>query len=600
MASRILLCLALPVMAMAAEIDACKALTPGTLLGQGQLTAFVDDAGALRAIRWPDPLGPLQTPVTALHPENAPAVSWGIALGGELIWLRPDAWHTAVVESSPAVSSVAFTHKVHPLRIRLDTFVRVMEGDPEGEWLVQTAHIVKGPEDGVRFAWHGQLAPSNEHRALLPFTGEALPEPCVAAQVFARPPSAGADSAASPVVLLGGSTETTEDALILTPGTLDQHPAAAVAFRFGGGAPESVASAVRRTWLQPAREAYRRAAEAALGDLTLLPEDLAGRAHTAYGFLRAATTLGDAGAGVAHMAGASGAHAAHWTRYGHWTWRAYHMLGAIKKAEMLLLASAASVADGMGVHPLPVGWLPLARRAAGDAASPAHWYDMDAAAGFLTAVTGHARGLSPDDRTAFLEQAGPPALAVTDFAMRWWDAQEGRPLPAFDPSFLRDTRRPAQLLTAFAVVQAGLEIAGALSEPPPEWRKRRAELSALIEHELLTPNKRAWRVSNPLFYWTAGFREASEPVWEPLMDEALALPSPGDTAAAAGTWARLAATAVMLWERGAGRSPEHVKALEEGLLRASQGAAPVCSCGAAQQVIALKCLALMKQETDLE
>lgn len=213
-----------------------------------------------------------------------------------------------------------------------------------------------------------------------------------------------------------------------------------------------------------------------------------------------------------------------------WASSALAEAGLMPEAQRHLRFLAGAMRDGR--EAAPDGSLALAYYADGTEAAPPAVLSLATSAGFISALKRLGQTLPPQARDDLYESYWSPARRAADFVNAWWDPVRRRPLPDFDPVFLRDRARPEQLLTAYQAMDNAIAIAMRTAEAPGAWITRRAELRALIDYHLVTDGPH-WRLESPAEHWFTGAIPLTDPTWDRVINtEGRRLPTLSGTEAA--------------------------------------------------------------------
>jgi len=219
--------------------------------------------------------------------------------------------------------------------------------------------------------------------------------------------------------------------------------------------------------------------------------------------------------------GAPSSFALDWPRDGVWVTLAWDFAGRHDLAEnhisFYLRALRTHSARGK-----PSGSLPVACYADQRDGLPHLLLDLEAPAWLLWSIWKHGTFLESESRSAFWRKVWDEVVLCADFLAAWADARTGAPLPAFDPTVLRDSQSANTAMASYLGVDSALRIARALGAPEPEsWRSRKSDLDAWIRFGYLH-NRDAWRQNDMLTFRLTGILRHEKEFWESVADYALA------------------------------------------------------------------------------
>jgi len=162
---------------------------------------------------------------------------------------------------------------------------------------------------------------------------------------------------------------------------------------------------------------------------------------------------------------------------------------------------------------MPEGSLTAAAYSNGVEAAPHLVLDVAAPAWLLSAAERHGASRDPGAEAAYLRGLWPRLAAAADFLAGWKYGRSRRPLPSFSLPAMRDRAGDGLTFTVFMGLNAAIRIASTLDEEPPDqWTSRARELEALIKTRLVRPRE-PWRLDSVLAYWLK--QEAS---WPPVLE----------------------------------------------------------------------------------
>lgn len=576
---------------------AAAAQDPGTLIGNGALTAVADDFGRVTVCRWPGP---------AMNDQlGGGGLGWGIARGGKTQWFGPDFCKATPKEPvTPPLSAVILEFGDGSSAIQ-QTFTAI-----DRDVLVSrvTLYDFDAPPELV---WRADFSPCT--RILPELAGiDGLPGHDFAAFVkdgrvyHFRPVRPGrkefaaaaagemeAFQDAKGVWIVCGSPQTAE--VSCAPGGGEKafgDCRSLFRWRLPASGDSAVATVFAAFGATRAEAEQTLDAAMAAGANALLAQVVS---YWAWFAETAASPDGDGpnrrndlvtlgmavdkatGAFSRNPAGASPA-ALCYTRDCAWAALALDLAGRHETASRMLgfIASAVRTEQRRGK---PLGSLPLAVYGDGTEALPHLALDADAPAYALGGMWRHVTAIEDAaQRQEFIQAVWDSAALMGDFLAGWTDSRNREPLYSFDTTAWRDRLGDGRLLTTYMGVDAALRLADAAAVPePPEWARRKVELDALIRFQLVDREAKVWKSPHILPYWYDlmardwARRGPPLPSWQPAVEQTLEEP-PANAALAA------AAAALVLPDE-----PERVAAALE---QARAGAEDFNALQAAQRFIA--------------
>jgi len=136
----------------------------------------------------------------------------------------------------------------------------------------------------------------------------------------------------------------------------------------------------------------------------------------------------------------------------------------------------------------PYGSMPESVYTNGEIASPHFVVDDRAVALTLWSMVQEKTPI--EARITWLKQHWPEIQAAGDFLSTWADARRGAPLWCDDPVELSDAETQDRLFAAYAGMNAAVRLATWAEQPvPAAWTARRDQLHELVEWILTTPSK---------------------------------------------------------------------------------------------------------------
>ena len=598
--------------ALALALVAAVAVTgdPGTLIGNGRLTAVADGFGAVSVCRWPGPAMNNQL--------GSGGLRWGIAEGAKISWLGGDKSQSAPpMPWTPgiAIASLALPNGATAVT---QTFV-----PPEDDVLVSHITLVnlKQPPDLV---WYADFSPSSillpelaairnlaprdfaayvkenrvyhfrpkgpgskEWNAAASADWEAFAESEGVWVVMASPQAVrascglagGEKSAASRVA--DSAAGDCDSALFLRPRPAAGGYAAAVFAAFGPTRAQAEAALDRI--MQTDLDALFAQPTGFWALFAEPPVPLGAPSYT-----RIQKDLAILGMAIDRPTGAftrdpagTGCSALCYTRDCAWASMALDLAGREQEAGKVLAFVASTVRTEQR-RGKPMGSLPIAVYGDGTEALPHLVLDADAPAYALGAMWKHAVAIKDDARRLqFLESVWPSAALMADFLAGWTDSRNREPLYSFDCRQGRDRQGPDRLLTTYMGVDAALRLARASSRPEPdEWARRKVELDPLIRFRLVDRQTTSWKAGPILPYWHElmaqdwALKGYPLPSWDSAVEDLLKSPSTDP--------AEAAATTALIWHSDKNRAADITAALE----KASSTPPDLNALKAAQRIIA--------------
>ena len=571
------------VLALAVLVAVAAAEDPGTLIGNGRVTAVVDEFGAVSVCRWPGP---------AMNNQLGGGAKWGIATEGNFNWLGPDAC-SARRNYMPGVStsSLSFpdgttaTVQVH-VALNEDVLVSRMTFNSKPPDLIWYADFSPSavilpelavlrdlaPRDFAAYVKDNRVyqfrpkAPgSKEWDAAAIADWETFAEAEGVWIVMASPQAvrascglAGSDISAA-ARLAQRAAGDCDSALFLRPQPAGDSHEAVVFAAFGATRAEAESAldhVINRDRDALLADVHACSAQFAEPPLATDAPDYPRRKKDLVTI--ALATDRSTGAFTRDPAG-DGCSALCYTRDCAWASMAFDLAGREEEAGKIL-AFAASTARKEPRRGKPRGSLPMAVYGNGTEALPHLALDSDAPAFVLGAIWKHAAAIKdPNRRGEFLQTVWPDAQLMADFLAGWTDSRNREPLYTFDPAKHRDRQGPDRLLTTYMGIDAALRIAAAAGQPEPEdWARRKVELDALIRFQLVDRQTRAWKPGPVLPYWHDliaqdwALKGPPLPSWDNAVQDLLKSAS-----------AEAAAAAALVWGNDPARAPEITAAIEK-------------------------------------
>ncbi|MCX5771910.1 MAG: hypothetical protein NTZ09_16790 [Candidatus Hydrogenedentes bacterium] len=583
---------------------------PGTLIGNGRLTAVADEFGRLSTCRWPGPAMNNQL--------GGGGARWGIIERGGISWLEEATREPGPVQPwAPGISTA---------RLALPngaTAVTQMFVPPEDDVLVShiTLYDLEQPPDLV---WHADFSPAPVLLPELAGIRELAPRDFAAYvkdnRIYQFRPkgpganewhtAAGADweafAESEGVWIVMACPQQVRASCGLAGGDKS------AASRFANAAVGDCDTAVFLRPL-PASGAYvatvfaafgstRAQAEAALDRVIRTDFDALLAQPTGYwvpfaetpvppgapGYARIQKDLATLGMAIDRATGAftrdpagAGCSALCYTRDCAWASMALDLAGREKEAGQVLAFVASTVRKEQR-RGKPMGSLPMAAYGDGTEALPHLALDADAPAYALGAIWKHAVAINDDARRReFIENLWPAAELMADFLAGWTDSRNREPLYSFDCRKGRDQQGPERLLTTYMGVDAALRLARESGRPEPdEWARRKVELDALIRFQLVDRQTTSWKKGPILPYWHDlmaqdwALKGAPLPSWDSAVQDLIQSPLTDP--------AQAAAIAALVWRNDKNRRADISAAVE----KASSAPPGLNALKAAQRLIA--------------
>ncbi len=122
----------------------------------------------------------------------------------------------------------------------------------------------------------------------------------------------------------------------------------------------------------------------------------------------------------------------------------------------------------------------------------------------------HSAFLSEDERPAYLATLWETVDLATEFLAGWTDERTGAPLYSFATDTWRDTQSMDLLPAAHMGVSSAVEIAQALGQERPEWRRRQTELHALVNFHC-RDSEGNWKLDEAYRYWPSAVIRVNDP-----------------------------------------------------------------------------------------
>jgi len=539
--------------------SAAAAQQPGTLIGNGALTAVADEFGRVSVCRWPGP---------AMNGQlGEGGLKWGIVRQGEIAWFGPDVCRAKLSEPwKPAVSAAnldfgdgssaiqhtftALDHDVLVSRVTLHGF----DAPPELVWQAdfspcpRLAPEIAGVgglpgrdfaafvEDGRVFSFrplqpgrkeftaaaNGEWETFKEAKGVwvvcasgqpviascLPGNGKKAFGDC-RSQLRRLPPNSGGGSAATVYAAFGPTRSEAEEALDAAMAAGADVLLARISYHWGK---------------------FTETAVPGDGGTSDRLADLA-----TVGLAMDKQT----GAFTRNPAGNPG-EALCYTRDCAWASLALDLAAQQDTASDLLKFIAALVRTEQR-RGKPLGSLPLAVYGDGTEALPHLALDADAPAYALGGMWRHSTAIEDAARRKeFIKAVWDSAVLMANFLAGWTDSRNREPLYSFDTAIWRNRQGDDRLLTTYMGIDAALRLANAAGVPePPEWARRKVELDALIRFQLVDRESKTWRSPDILPYWYDlmaqewARRGPPLPSWEPVVEQWIADPPQNPAQAAA-------------------------------------------------------------------